>query len=123
MSVSNRSSENNFFNSEQTPFPEVINGKIDTSKFLESSKVVVCLVDKFGKVFKPVKYDMAGNIEILSRLCPTRSELLLTLALGQEVKEEAILQDMKFFLDSLDANLQVILKLYLENGLESSKKV
>jgi hypothetical protein len=36
--------ESNFFNSVQLPFPEVIDGKIDTLQFLESSKGVVGLI-------------------------------------------------------------------------------
>jgi hypothetical protein len=48
MSASNggvRSEEGkNFFNSVQLPFPEVIDGKINTLQFLESSEGVVGLV-------------------------------------------------------------------------------
>jgi hypothetical protein len=36
--------ETNFFNSVQLPFPDVIDGKINTLQFLESSKGVVSLV-------------------------------------------------------------------------------
>lgn len=36
----------NFFNSVQLPFPEVVDGKINTLPFLESSKGVVGLVGK-----------------------------------------------------------------------------
>lgn len=36
----------NFFNSVQLPFPEVVDGKINTLQFLESSKGVVGLVGK-----------------------------------------------------------------------------
>ncbi|XP_023716242.1 pleckstrin homology domain-containing family A member 8 isoform X3 [Cryptotermes secundus] len=66
--------EKNFFNSVQLPFPEVIDGKINTLQFLESSKGVVGLVEKFGKVFAPVKYDMTGNIEKLTEQYNTNKE-------------------------------------------------
>ncbi|KDR21924.1 Glycolipid transfer protein [Zootermopsis nevadensis] len=205
--------EKNFFNSVQIPFPEVIDGKIDTLQFLESSKGVASLIDKFGKVFGPVKYDMTGNIEkltqrydtnkdkhmylnnmilsekelggnyatdallwlrralhfihkffhciledsrqgkksedlipflkkayketleayhgwmaqkcfgLLSRMCPSRSELMRTLALGRENREEAVLREMAIFLQGLDSNIQAIIQLYLENDLESNAKV
>jgi hypothetical protein len=36
----------NYFNSVQLPFPEVVDGKINTLQFLESSKGVVGLVGK-----------------------------------------------------------------------------
>ncbi|XP_023716239.1 pleckstrin homology domain-containing family A member 8 isoform X1 [Cryptotermes secundus] len=205
--------EKNFFNSVQLPFPEVIDGKINTLQFLESSKGVVGLVEKFGKVFAPVKYDMTGNIEklteqyntnkekhlylnnmilaekeeggnyaidallwlrralqfiytffscvledsqqgkksedlvpflkkayketleayhgwmtqklfgLLARMCPSRSELMITLALGRENHDEAVLREMAIFLTGLDSNIQVLIQLYLENGLESNSKV
>ncbi|XP_069684439.1 pleckstrin homology domain-containing family A member 8 [Periplaneta americana] len=205
--------ERNFFNSVQLPFPEVIDGKINTVQFLESSKGVVGLIEKFGKVFAPVRYDMTGNIEkltqryytnkekhmylndmilcekeeggnyaieallwlrralhfihtffqciledtrqgknsedlipflkkaydetlkayhgwmaqqlfgLLSRMCPSRSQLMLTLALGRENHEEPVLREMAVFLQGLDSNIQVIIKLYLENDLESNARV
>lgn len=42
--------EKNFFNSVQLPFPEVIDGKINTLQFLESSKGVVALVGEWQTV-------------------------------------------------------------------------
>lgn len=42
--------EKNFFNSVQLPFPEVIDGKINTVQFLESSKGVVGLVGEWQTV-------------------------------------------------------------------------
>lgn len=54
MSASNggvRSEEGkNFFNSVQLPFPEVIDGKINTLQFLESSEGVVGLVGEWQTV-------------------------------------------------------------------------
>ncbi|GFG33571.1 hypothetical protein Cfor_03466 [Coptotermes formosanus] len=202
-----------YFSSVQLLFPEVIDGKINTLQFLESSRGVVGLVEKFGKVFAPVKYDMTGNIEkltqqyntntekhmylnnmilsekeeggnyaidallwlrralhfvhtflncvledsqqgtksedlvpflekaygetlkayhgwmahklfrLLSRMCPSRCELMSTLALGRVNREEAVLREMAVFLQGLDSNIQVIVKLYLENELDSNSKV
>lgn len=38
----------NYFNSIQSPFPVVVDGKIDTQQFLEASRGVVSLVGKFN---------------------------------------------------------------------------
>jgi hypothetical protein len=56
-------------------------------------------------------------------MCPSRSELVLTLALGRENHEEEVLHEMAVFLTGLDSNIQVLIQLYLENGLESNSKV
>ncbi|XP_043267450.1 pleckstrin homology domain-containing family A member 8 [Venturia canescens] len=56
---SNRESSCNIF----THFPDVVNDRIDTKTFLNASRGVVKLIEKFGKLFAPVKYDMQGNIE------------------------------------------------------------
>ncbi|RZC35792.1 GLTP domain containing protein [Asbolus verrucosus] len=42
------------------------NQKIKTQEFLDASSGVVILVEKFGKVFAPVIYDMNGNIKKVS---------------------------------------------------------
>ncbi|KAL0108024.1 hypothetical protein PUN28_014945 [Cardiocondyla obscurior] len=47
-------------------FPEIIDGKIDTERFLRAARDVVRIVDKFGKLFAPVRYDMQGNIDKLT---------------------------------------------------------
>ncbi|XP_046421799.1 glycolipid transfer protein [Neodiprion virginianus] len=47
-------------------FPPVIDGKINTAEFLAAAQGVVRIVDKFGKLFAPVKYDMQGNIDKLN---------------------------------------------------------
>ncbi|XP_057327069.1 putative protein PLEKHA9 isoform X2 [Microplitis mediator] len=44
-------------------FPKVINGKINTKNFLAASQAIIKILDKFGKVFAPIKYDMQINIE------------------------------------------------------------
>lgn len=46
--------ESNFFNSVQLPFPEVIDGKIDTLQFLESSKGVVGLIGEWQTIISIV---------------------------------------------------------------------
>lgn len=38
----------NYFNSIQSPFPVVVEGKIDTQQFLEASRGVVSLIGKFS---------------------------------------------------------------------------
>lgn len=57
---------NNYFSTLQAPFPKLIGGKISTSEFLQASQNVVELVDRFGHIFAPVKYDMSGNIKKLT---------------------------------------------------------
>jgi hypothetical protein len=46
-----------------------------------------------------------------------------TLTLGRLNNEEAVLREMAVLLQGLDLNIQVIVKLYVENGLESNSKV
>jgi hypothetical protein len=48
---------------------------------------------------------------------------MVTLALGRENREEAVLREMAVFLQGLDSNINVIKQLYLENDLESNAKV
>lgn len=38
----------NYFNSIQSPFPALVDGKIDTQQFLEASRGVVSLIGKFS---------------------------------------------------------------------------
>ncbi|KAJ8985262.1 hypothetical protein NQ317_007047 [Molorchus minor] len=44
-------------------FPDVSRDMIRTKQFLDASSAMVTLVEKFGKVFSPVIYDMNGNIK------------------------------------------------------------
>lgn len=54
------------FSTRAKPFPCPVDGKIETVQFLEGASGVVSLVEKLGKVFAPVRYDMNGNIEKLT---------------------------------------------------------
>ncbi|KAL2735835.1 glycolipid transfer protein isoform X2 [Vespula squamosa] len=47
-------------------FPDIVDGKIPTENFLHASRGVVVIIEKFGKLFAPVKHDMDGNIEKLN---------------------------------------------------------
>ncbi|CAG2057010.1 unnamed protein product [Timema podura] len=206
-------SEKTFFTTTQMPFPDILNGKVHTQQFLEASKGVVALVDKFGKVFAPIKYDMSGNIEkltktysdnperytylndmvlhekekggnvatdallwlrralhfvytffhcivedtekgrktedlvpflkkaykdvleryhgwmaqqlfsLLSRMCPTRKDLLLNIALGLENREDFVIRDMTRFLGGLEINIQALSAFYTAHDLESTARV
>ncbi|KAG8195186.1 hypothetical protein JTE90_027930 [Oedothorax gibbosus] len=49
-------------------FPEVTDGKIEVVPFLEASKEIVKFVEILGTVFSPVKNDISGNIEKLSKI-------------------------------------------------------
>ncbi|XP_034945874.1 glycolipid transfer protein 1 [Chelonus insularis] len=44
-------------------FPEVINGKIDTKKFLDASLATAAVLDKVNKIFTPIKYIIQNNVE------------------------------------------------------------
>ncbi|KAL6422970.1 hypothetical protein ACFW04_010460 [Cataglyphis niger] len=190
-------------------FPEIIDDKINTEEFLEAARDVVRTVDKFGKLFAPVRYDMQGNIDklttrysmdkksnstlqdmillekstekdliatdalmwlrralhmillffekivedhkagkttedlvaflkeayketlepyhgwmaqqlfnLLSRMTPTRSQLLFALADGQPDKEEVTLYNMELFLINLKKNVLALKKFYNDHNLE-----
>ncbi|XP_049808139.1 glycolipid transfer protein [Schistocerca nitens] len=203
----------NFFTTVQVPFPDVIEGKINTSNFLEASKGVVELVDRFGGIFAPVKYDMSGNIKkltekyetnkerfmylndmiliekqengnyatdallwlrralnfvytffkciredarkggntedlilflqkayeetlkryhgwmaqqvfgLLAKMCPGRSVLLNTLALGEPDQESEVMEDMDTFLTRLHSNISTLSAFYAQHGLETNIRV
>ncbi|XP_017775389.1 PREDICTED: pleckstrin homology domain-containing family A member 8 [Nicrophorus vespilloides] len=50
------------FSTTMPPFPYCEHGRIATEEFLDAARGVVALVDKMGKVFAAVRYDMNGNI-------------------------------------------------------------
>lgn len=74
-------------------FPELINGKINTEEFLLAAASVVRTIDKFGKLFAPVRYDMQGNIDKLQ----TRY--------SKDVKVNSTLQDMILLEKSTEQDL------------------
>ncbi|XP_076180524.1 pleckstrin homology domain-containing family A member 8 [Ptiloglossa arizonensis] len=60
-------------------FPEIVQGKINTEEFLTAARGIVRILDKFGKVFAPVKYDIQGNINKLSTRYVTNKQANATL--------------------------------------------
>lgn len=57
-------------------------------------------------------------LQLLSRMTPTRSQLLLALANGEIGKDEIILQDMELSLIGLRKNVLALKTFYDENNLE-----
>lgn len=195
-------------------FPEIIDDKINTEEFLQAARDVVQTVDKLGKLFSPVRYDMQGNIDklttrysmdkesnstlqdmillekstedkknliavdalmwlrralhmillfferivedhkagkatedlvaflkeayketlepyhgwmaqqlfnLLSRMAPTRSQLLLALADGQSDKEEITLYNMELSLINLRKNVLALERFYSDQNLEVTR--
>ncbi|XP_072746961.1 glycolipid transfer protein [Anoplolepis gracilipes] len=74
-------------------FPEIIDDKINTEEFLQAARDVVRTVDKFGKLFAPVRYDMQGNID------------KLTTRYSMDKKGNSTLQDMILFEKSTEEDL------------------
>ncbi|XP_078053059.1 pleckstrin homology domain-containing family A member 8 isoform X2 [Augochlora pura] len=60
-------------------FPEIVQQKINTVEFLAAARGVARIVDKLGKVFAPVKYDIQGNIDKLAARYATNTEQNVTL--------------------------------------------
>ncbi|KZC10453.1 PREDICTED: pleckstrin homology domain-containing family A member 8 [Dufourea novaeangliae] len=60
-------------------FPEIIDEKINTTEFLAAARGIVKIVDKLGKVFAAVKYDIQGNINKLATRYATNREANVTL--------------------------------------------
>lgn len=53
-------------------FPEITeNDKIKTAEFLNAARGIVRIIEKLGKVFAPVKYDINGNIDYSSIILET----------------------------------------------------
>lgn len=71
-----------FVNEIEVLFPELIDEKIRTVEFLDAARGVVRIVEKLGKVFAPVKYDIQGNID------------KLTARYAMDKEKNATLQDM-----------------------------
>lgn len=195
-------------------FPNIVDDKIRTEEFLQASRDVVRIIEKFGKLFAPVKYDMEGNIEklnnkyaldkekhatlqdmillekelgktiiatdalmwlrrglymillffeqivedhnagkttedlvaflkeaykqslepyhgwmvqqlfgLLSRMVPSRTQLLQTITDEDNVKDEILLQDMDIYLKTLRSNIDALHVFYQTHELENTAKV
>ncbi|XP_050345057.1 glycolipid transfer protein [Nymphalis io] len=70
------------------PFPYV-NGKINVIEFLEATKNLITLVDRLGKVFAPIKYDMEGNVEKIKKYEYNKDSCLLELMAQEHSKGES----------------------------------
>lgn len=57
-------------------------------------------------------------LQLLSRMAPSRSQLLLALADGQSGKEEIILYNMELFLINLRKNVLALKTFYNDQNLE-----
>ncbi|XP_075220686.1 pleckstrin homology domain-containing family A member 8 isoform X2 [Lycorma delicatula] len=85
----------------QSPFPEPIDGKINTCQFLDASRGLVTLLEKFGKVFTAVKCDMNGNIVKLNNKYSTNKEkyvYLNDMILSEKDSSEIIATDALLWL-------------------------
>ncbi|XP_032513533.2 glycolipid transfer protein [Danaus plexippus] len=63
MAGSSLEDENRFNFNAIKSFPTLVNDKINVLKFLEATSDLIMVVDRLGKVFAPVKYDMQGNVD------------------------------------------------------------
>ncbi|GBP71127.1 Glycolipid transfer protein [Eumeta japonica] len=88
--------KSNFF-SNVKGFPPIIDGRINIEEFLEASSGLVSIVERLGKVYAPVKYDMQGNIDKIKKCYEIeRKSCLLELmhtetSKGQTVANEGLL--------------------------------
>ncbi|XP_044008343.1 uncharacterized protein LOC122852538 isoform X2 [Aphidius gifuensis] len=60
-------------------FPEITDCKINTEQFLNASRAALKMIDRFGKVFTAIKYDMHTNIEKLTSKFKSNEEKYSTL--------------------------------------------
>lgn len=58
---------------------------------------------------------------VLSKMCPDRRQLMKTICLNREHKEEAALQDMAKFTSSLRINIEALAQFYKDNNLDSTE--
>ncbi|OAD52308.1 Pleckstrin homology domain-containing family A member 8, partial [Eufriesea mexicana] len=87
-------------------FPEFTEDKINTAEFLDAARGVVRIVEKLGKVFAPVKYDIQRNIDKLANRHATNKE------------RNATLQDMILIEKATETNLIAVdALLWLTRGL------
>ncbi|KAL0841947.1 hypothetical protein ABMA28_014175 [Loxostege sticticalis] len=62
-SSSAQTSIQNHFWKTMREFPPVVDGRIHFVSFLDAATDLITLVERLGKAFAPVKYDMQGNID------------------------------------------------------------
>ncbi|XP_043518342.1 glycolipid transfer protein isoform X2 [Frieseomelitta varia] len=74
-------------------FPNIIDDKIETVEFLDAARGIVRIIEKLGKVFAPVKYDIQGNIN------------KLTTRYAKDEEKNATLQDMILIEKNTETNL------------------
>ncbi|XP_047528006.1 glycolipid transfer protein [Vanessa atalanta] len=65
-----------------------VNGRINVIEFLEAVKNLITLVDRLGKVFAPIKYDMEGNVEKIKKYEFSEDSCLLELMAKEHSKGE-----------------------------------
>ncbi|CAK9812288.1 Pleckstrin homology domain-containing family A member 8 [Anthophora plagiata] len=73
-SSSNGDNDDILVNEIEVLFPDIIENKIKTTEFLTATRGIVRILEKFGKVFAPVKYDIQENIDKLATKYATNKE-------------------------------------------------
>lgn len=58
--------QNNLNKQDLKPF-SYVNGKINVIEFLEATSSLIKVIERLGKAFAPVKYDMEGNVEKIKK--------------------------------------------------------
>lgn len=89
-------------------FPDVVDGKINTEEFLHAACELVKIIEKFGNLFAPVKYDMNNNIKKLNNkysLDKEKHSSLQDMILLEKEKGETII--------ALDALIWLTRSLYM----------
>lgn len=74
-------------------FPNIIDDKIGTVEFLDAARGIVRIIEKLGKVFAPIRYDIQGNIN------------KLTTRYAKDEEKNATLQDMILIEKNTETNL------------------
>lgn len=55
-------------------FPQLVDGKVPTERFLTASKTIADFIAHFGVAFKPVQTDILGNVEKVRKKYETNKE-------------------------------------------------
>ena len=63
------------------------------------------------------------TIQLCSKFCPKRKDLLESLALGQQGMEDIVIDQLEHVLINLQKNVAIIDRLYTEHNLHSDAKV